>query len=136
MRPMIPGRVLAIALLLAPGALAVGCSDIRRIEECNVLVNKINDGSGVLKEFDRAKDIDEQVAKIESFERAVAGVELTFPELKQFADEYEKWLKDVAVYARDHADSTKYEELYRRSEELSKREKDFVDRLNTYCRSG
>ena len=129
-------RTLAAGGWVAIAAYLAGCGEIRRIEECNAFIQKIHAGSDVLKEFDRAKDIDAQVAKIEAFEKEIASAQVTIPELAAFVDEYRKFLADVAAYARDQKDSSKYDDLNRRSEELSKREREFVDRLNTYCRSG
>lgn len=129
------------ARLMLAGAIPLGwvlsltaCGNIRRIEECNTVTRRITEGSVVLKEFDRSKDYESQAAKIEEFDKSVASVQVTLPELKTFVDEYRKLLADITTYARDQKDSSKYDELNRRAEALSKRERDFVERLNKYCR--
>ncbi|NUP07404.1 MAG: hypothetical protein HOW73_15245 [Polyangiaceae bacterium] len=123
----------SLLLVVAPVAF-IGCGEIGRIRECNSLNETINKGSNVLTDINAARDLDERIAEIEAFDQSVGKVAVERPELRAFIDEYRKLLADVIVYAREIKDSSDYGEMERRSGELSKREKDLVDRINNYCR--
>ena len=126
-------RALAAALMLGTGVL-LGCEDIGRINECNAVIDVINKGSAALKDLHTATDLEARVAELSDLDKKLAATKVERAELRAFVEEYRKLLADVIVYAKDMESTTEYSEVERRSADLSKREKDLVDRMNGYCR--
>ena len=145
----LPSNVRARALALAFCALASsGCGNNKKINECNVLVGVINDAVQKIRTH-ASNDPDGgnnmQQLRLLADEMEVVAVEaekaeLSFPELRKFADEYQQMAKEVAASAHELA--TAYDKVdiegitkaQTRMDKAVKREDPLVEALNNYCR--
>lgn len=127
-------RCFAAGIALAGALMVFGCGEITKVQECNAVIDTINKNSTAIKEFDAKKDLEEQAKKLEDFEKKIGEVKITDAELKKNVEEYRKMVTDMAKLARDLKDPTKFDELEKRSNDISKTESDLVDKINGYCK--
>jgi hypothetical protein len=130
--------ILVSSLCLAAAAfVASGCGEITKVQECSAVIEAINSSSGVFKEGEAANDdpkkIDEQVKKLEDFEKKVGEVKVTDAELKKSVGEYREMITKMATLMKDSKDPTKNEGLEKRSKEITDKEDELVKAINGYC---
>lgn len=140
---MIPGGLLACALLVGAG----GCGQ-KKINECNNLIQVINAGVQNLEKGTKApgdeSGVTELKAMADSMDKVATDaskVEITIPELKKYATDYQNMARDVAKAAREMAaaaqakDMTKLNSAQAAMEKAVKQEDPLVDSINKYCQA-
>ena len=133
--------------LLVLMASAVGCAD-KRVDECNRLVAVINGGIEKLEQRPAPPADGTGVAELETLAKAMeevtastSQVELTLPELKKIAEDYQAMTRDVAAAAKEMAAAANAKDEKRLStaeialQTTVKREDPLVTDLNKICQS-
>lgn len=125
------------------------CGDNKKINECNALVGVINDAVQKIRKHtstdpDGGNDM-QQLRLLADEMEAVSGeaekIELSFPELKKYSEEYQQMATEVASSARelaaayDKVDIEGIKKARSRMDKAVKREDPLVEALNKYCRS-
>lgn len=139
--------------LVATAALAlassVGCSEHKKVTECNALVAAINTG---VDKIQKATSTGADAGTVSADLRGVAEtmdevaaeagkIELTIRDLQDYAREYLGLVKEVGAAARevaearDKADEGQMQKAQARMDAAVKREDPLVDAINGYCRS-
>jgi len=142
-------RILGMTKIAAAGVVLVaglsGCTQ-KKITECNALITVINSGVTALERTPKtesdttgAADLKTMADAMEKVADDAAKVSLTIPELKRFAVDYQKMVKDIAKAERQMASAAEERDLQKRTsaeEALSsavKQEDPLVDSINRFC---
>jgi hypothetical protein len=136
-------KALPVVLLVAAFPL-LGCGPVRKIKECGKVTGTINDGvtkakaavgSGPAGPAELRK-----IAEVYDGLAADMGkIEVTTPEVKKEADEYQTMAREVARAAREAAAATESRDkpkvVAARADfdKVRKQEEDVVGRINTVC---
>ena len=129
--------------------LALGCSQHKKVTECNALVATVNTGiDKVQKAAGGGTDAGSVSAELRAVAElmdeigaAAAKVELTLPDLQGYAREYQSIVKEVGAAARevadakDKADEAHMQRAQARMDSAVKREDPLVDQINQFCRN-
>lgn len=152
-----PMRKALLVRILAAASVASGCSDASskttlsarpapssrasagpsKMEQCNTVVETVNQGSEPIKRFDASGDLEKQAKDLEAFEAKIGALTLADTELKGLVDGYRKMIDDMVKLSRDLKrvdENTNVAELEKRADAIAKTESDLVDKVNAYCR--
>jgi hypothetical protein len=143
-------RQFFLLLLLALFSTTLGCGKFRKTKECNAFIDKVN---GSVKEIERlsaAKGDDDAQAianmkKIgdlwEALAKDVGAIDITTPELKKSATEYQGMCTRAAATARQVAtaleskNADQGDTAQKEFDKIVKEEDELVNKINTYCQA-
>jgi hypothetical protein len=121
--------------------------DSSKADECNALIGVINKGVEALGNA-HAEGDDSGAGELRRMSELMVGVgqdvnkvELTHPQLKQYAREYQSMCAEVARASRDMAAAAEAKDIKRLTdaqaalEKAVKREDPLVDSINAYCQA-
>jgi methyl-accepting chemotaxis protein len=134
---------------LALLAVAPGCSQRKKVAECNALIGVVNHAvesiqSGARKGPDGGsaeKDLREMAEAMGRIADEAAKLELTVAELKQFGKQYEDMAREVAAAAKELAtaiekvDDEQMRKAQDRMEKAVQQEDPLIESINRFCRA-
>jgi hypothetical protein len=137
----------AVALVLA-SCLAPGCGKFKKTKECNAFIEKVNtaikeieqhsaskagDDAQVISEMKKLADLYDQLAK------DVGALDITTPDLKKHAGEYQGMCGKAAQTARQVAtavetkNADQADNAQKEFDKIVKQEDDLVNQINGFC---
>ena len=143
-------RSISAAVLLLACSLLLGCGKIKKTKECNAFIDKVNtaikeiekhsaskggDDAQVISDMKKLADLYDQLSK------DVGALELSTPELKKHATDYQGMCTKAASTARQVASAieTKNAEqadtAQKEFDKIVKQEDDLVNQINTFCQA-
>jgi predicted nucleic acid-binding Zn-ribbon protein len=134
---------------LSLAALTPGCSQRKKVAECNALIGVVNHAvesiqSGARKAPDAGsadKDLRDMADAMTQIADEAAKLELSVAELKQFGKQYEQMAREVAAAAKDLAtaiekvDDEQMRKAQDRMEKAVQQEAPLVESINKFCRA-
>ncbi len=141
--------VWATALLLGLLPLAPGCSQQKKVNECNALIGVINEGVAKIQQSAAAgrdggaavEELRDMAASMDKLADDAAKVELSLPELQKQSKDYQAMAREVATAARELAgaitkvDAEAMNKAQAKMEEAVKREDPLVESINEFCQN-
>jgi hypothetical protein len=141
--------VLAV-LLLAVACFGSGCGKFKKTKECNAFIEKVNtaikeieqhsaskagDDAQVISEMKKLADLYDQLA------RDVGALDITTPDLKKHAMEYQGMCTKAAQTARQVAsaietkNADQADNAQKEFDKIVKEEDDLVNQINGFCQA-
>jgi hypothetical protein len=136
-------------LVCALGTMA-GCAERKKVAECNALISVINNAVDKIQRGTRevppdgglaGKDLHTMAESMDQIADQAAKVQISVPELQQFAKDYQSMAREVAAAARDlgnaydKVDDEQMRKAQARMERAVQREEPLIDSLNKFCRA-
>jgi hypothetical protein len=143
-------RQTLLLVLLALLSTTIGCGKFRKTKECNAFIDKVN---GSVKEIERLSaakgEDDAQIAgnmrKIgelwDTLAKDVGAIDITTPDLKKNATEYQGMCTRAATTARAVATALENKNAdqgvaaQKEFDKVVKEEDELVNKINTYCQA-
>ncbi|MEM6787490.1 MAG: hypothetical protein AAF715_08215 [Myxococcota bacterium] len=134
-------NITTVVGLSAAMGLASGCDS--KINQCNRLIEVINNEQAPIKEMDKQDNDPESFKKLADVLDGVAGtvrgVEVKEEELQKFRDDYATMASELATSSREAAealggtDMKKTTEAIKKMQSFESRESELVGNINKYC---
>ncbi len=143
-------RKTLLLVLLAVSCLGLGCGKFRKTKECNAFIDKVNSSVSEIERLSASKGEDEQQAidnmkKIgdlwDALAKDVSAIDITTPDLKKHATEYQGMCTRAATTARQVAtaleskNADQGDKAQKEFDRIVKEEDELVNKINGYCQA-
>ena len=139
-----------LATVLLSVSLLGGCGKIKKGQECNTFIDKVNTSLQEIERASKAKGDDDTAVAADMRKLAdlyqqlaadVAALDISTPELKQSAKEYQEMAKRASATARRVAEAIETKDLQKATaaqkefDAIVKQEDQLVGKINSFCQS-